>query len=181
MENFIKIARDPCVMTQEIVAIAKEIYLNLAWQHEMYVDDPKALIALCRVTDKAHRPVHPFADCWALINSGKRDSIALGNRMLLENEQHDTVQPHYERIRQDAYSRPYFWLTRFAMRNIHPFHRRFVFDQGVCDVTEFRHRWRWIGRPGGMWDRWARAAHGQRMHLVGLSNAEVVGHNWGDI
>jgi hypothetical protein len=181
LKNLARIARDPCVMTREIVAIARDIYQNLGWQHELFLDSPDDLIACCKIFDAQTPHLHPYADCWALIEHGDRLQVALGNRMLLENEQHNTVQPHYERIRQDAYSRPYFWLTRLVMRNIHPFHRRFLFDQGLRDVTVFRNRWRWIGRPGGMWDRWAGAAQRERDYLVGLSNEAVTGQAWGKI
>ncbi len=179
MKNLVRIAHDPCVMTQEIVAIAKDIYEHLGWQHELFLDDPAALIRICKALDAECSHRHAYADCWSLIAYGTPAEIALGNRMLLENEQHNTVQPHYERIRQDAYSRPYFWCTRFVMRNIHPFHRRFMFDQGLLDVTRFQHRWRWISRPDGMWNRWADVPQAQRDHLVGLNNAEVERHAWG--
>jgi hypothetical protein len=179
MNNLVRIARDPSVFTCEIVAIAKDIYFNLAWQHESYLDNPALLIEVCRELDAKRTHNHAYADCWTNIQSGQPERIALGNRMLLENEQHNTVQPHYEVIRKDPYSARFFWFTRFVLRNIHPYHRRFVFDQGLSDVTEFKHRWRWIARANdGMWDRWVGVPLERRMALVALDNERLIRHQW---
>jgi hypothetical protein len=178
MGNLTKIIKDPCVLSQEIVAIAKDIYENLAWQHELFLDDPDLLISVCEELDLTESATHKFADCWRLIQQNNAESIALGNKMLLENEQHNTVQPHYNRIKLDAYSRRYFWFTRFAMRNIHPYHRWFFLDLPFQDVTIFDKRWHWIGHKNGMWDNWTRLPQIERDRLVGLSNEAVVRHNW---
>jgi hypothetical protein len=178
MGNLTKIIKDPCVLSQEIVAIAKDIYDNLAWQHELFLDDPNLLISVCEQLDKMEPATHKFADCWRLIGKNDVNSIALGNRMLLENEQHNTVQPHYERIKLDNYSRPFFWFTRFAMRNIHPYHPWFFVDLPFRDVTVFENRWQWISQEKGMWQTWAALKRKERDRLVGLTNESVKNHKW---
>jgi hypothetical protein len=158
--------------------LQKTFYDNLAWQHELFLDDPDLLISVCEQLDKRETATHKFADCWRLIQQNDAESIALGNKMLLENEQHNTVQPHYNRIKLDAYSRRYFWFTRFAMRNIHPYHRWFFLDLPFQDVTIFEKRWYWIGHKNGMWNNWTGLSQIERDRLVGLSNEAVVRHNW---
>ena len=98
--------------------------------------------------------------------------------MLLENEQHGTIQPHYETIRKDRYANRYFRWTRFVMRNLHPYHRRFIVDCPFGDVTRFQDRWQWIGHDRSMWASWVGLKQVERDRLVALSNEAVVGHHW---
>jgi hypothetical protein len=178
MGNLTKIIKDPCVLSQEIVLIAKDIYDNLAWQHELFLDDPDLLIYVCQQLDKIEPATHPYTDCWQLICQNDAQAIAMGNKMLLENEQHNTVQPHYNRIKQDRYSRPFFGFTRFVMRNIHPHHRWFLVEFPFKDVTVFEDRWLWIAHKHGMWHHWTNISQIERDRLVGLSNEAVVRHDW---
>lgn len=178
MQNAVKIARDPCVLTQEIVAVAKDIFESLAWQHELFLDDPEQLIEVCNQLSVTHLSLHPYSDCWRLLQSEDSSKIAQGNKMLLENEQKHTIQPHYETIRKDPYANRYFRFTRFVMRNIHPHHRRFIFDVPLGDVTRFEDRWRWISHKKGMWPTWVGLNRKERDRLVALSNEDVVAHHW---
>lgn len=178
MQNAVKIARDPCVLTQEIVAVAKDIFESLAWQHELFLDNPEQLIEVCNQLSVTNLPLHPYSDCWRLLQSEDRSKIAQGNKMLLENEQKHTIQPHYETIRKDPYANRYFRFTRFVMRNIHPHHRRFIFDVPLGDVTRFEDRWRWISHKKGMWTTWVGLNRTERDRLVALSNEDVVAHHW---
>ncbi len=178
MSNAVKIARDPCVLTQEIVAVAKDIFESLAWQHELFLHDPKQLLAVCKTLESKILHSHPYAECWEKLLSEKTEDIRFGNQMLLENEQRHTIQPHYETIRADAYANRYFRFTRFAMRNIHPHHRRFIFDFPLGDVTRFDGRWRWISHPKGMWPTWVGLSRTERDRLVALPNEDVVRHRW---
>lgn len=178
MSNAVKIARDPCVLTQEIVAVAKDIFESLAWQHELFLRDPAQLILVCKNLNNNDLHSHPYADCWQNLLHFNDEKIALGNKMLLENEQRNTIQPHYETIRKDPYANRYFRFTRFVMRNIHPHHRRFIFDFPLGDVTRFEDRWRWISHPKGMWPSWVGLERKERDRLVSLSNEDVVAHNW---
>ncbi len=178
MNNLTKFIKDPCVLTQEIVAIAKDIYDNLAWQHELFLDDPELLLSVCAELDRVEAPPYNYADCWRLIQQNDAAAIAKGNKMLLENEQHHTVQPHYNRIKSDAYSKPFFACTRFVMRNIHPAHRWFFMDLPFRDVTVFENRWHWISHEKGMWKTWINLPESERSRLIGLPNEAIIGHNW---
>lgn len=178
MNNLTKFIADPCVLTQEIVAVAKDIFDNLAWQHELFLEDKQLLLAVCKEVDKTDTSPNKYADCWQLIQQNDTASIAKGNKKLLENEQHNIVQPHYNRIKLDAYSKPFFYCTRFVMRNIHPYHRWFFADLPFRDVTVFENRWRWISHEKGMWESWTRLSENERSRLVGLSNEAVIRHEW---
>ncbi|HAD13343.1 MAG TPA: hypothetical protein DCF33_13010 [Saprospirales bacterium] len=98
--------------------------------------------------------------------------------MLLKNEQECTIQPHYERIREDSYANRFFRFTRFVMRNIHPYHRRFILEFPLGDVTRFEDRWKWITHPAGMWPRWVHLPRQERERLVALLNLQVISHQW---
>jgi hypothetical protein len=178
--NAVKIARDPCVLTQEIVAVARDIFENLAWQHEAFLDDPDLLVSVWQERERrqlnGHR--HSYAASWKLVGSADYATVCTGNEMLFENEQRDTIQPHYETIRRDPYANRYFRFTRLVMRQIHPHHRRFIFDLPWGDVTRFPDRWRWISHPTGMWPAWTGLKQSERDRLVGLSNEAVIGHRW---
>ena len=144
----------------------------------MFLADSDLLIEVCETLDKTECGAHSFADCWRLIAQNDAKSIALGNKMLLENEQRNTVQPHYERIKLDNYSRFFFAFTRFVMRNIHPYHHWFFVDLPFKDVTVFENRWRWITHEKGMWQTWTEITSKEQGRLVGLSNEAIVTHNW---
>ena len=178
MRNAVKIADDPSVLTQEIMGVAKDIFESLAWQHELFLSDPALLLSVCTPVESSDLHRHPYADCWQNIMANEPKKINLGNKMLLENEQLNTIQPHYERIRTDKYSNRYFRFTRFVMRNIHPHHRRFILDCPLGDVTQFHDRWYWISHPKGMWQSWVELEQTERDRLVSLSNDDVVSHNW---
>ncbi len=178
MNNLTRIAKDPCVLTQQIMATAKDIFESLAWQHELFLNDRIALTALCNQLDTTDPAVHTYNSCWKLIEKGGADNIALGNKMLLQNEQQHTIQPHYDIIKKDPYSARYFWFTRFVMRNIHPHHRRFILMQPFGDVTSIKYRWKWIDGPAGMWQTWCNLPQAERDRLVALDNHAVTHHKW---
>ena len=176
MRNIVKLAKDPCALTVHITGVARAIFEHMAWQHEVYLDDPSLLIETCTALNATVE--YPYADCWKMILTGNGTAIAEGNRMLLRNEQLNTIQPYYELIRNDAYSARYFWLTRFVMRQIHPHHRRFIFYHPFGDVTRFPDRWKWIEGERGMWATWIACGRKERDRLVALPNEEVVAHRW---
>jgi hypothetical protein len=176
MRRLCKLTKDPCAITQHIVHIAKDIFDELAWQHEMYLQDPLALIKYLHTIacTKTYKP----AVIWHQVFTGNNSQIAIANMQQLHNEQLSTVQHHYEQIRQDAYSKKYLLLTRFVMRNIHPYHIRFIWAVPFKDVTQFKYRWQWIAAPKGMWATWVAISQAERTRLVSLNNEAVIAHKW---
>lgn len=175
MDNLVRIAKDPCVLTQQIVDVAKAIFESLAWQHELLLTNPDLLLQVCEKIDAAETAAYPYASCWRTILKGESSK---GNKMLLHNEQLNTIQTHYDVIKQDRYSARYFTFTRFVMRNIHPHHRRFIFCYPFGDVTKFHWRWKWIEGEKGMWQTWASLPLEERNRLVALDNEAVIQHKW---
>jgi len=178
MKNICRIAKDPCVLTQNIVAVAKSIFERMAWQHELFISDRPALMHACTQLDAYAPAVHSYKTCWETILQNTPEAISKGNKMLLENEQHNTIQPYYDLIKQDSYSARYFRLTRFVMRQIHPYHRRFILRHPLGDVTLFKDRWKWIEGEKGMWQTWCSIDLQERIRLVSLSNEQVIRHDW---
>ncbi len=178
MDNLVTIAKDPCALTQHIVGVAKAIFDHMAWQHECYLHDKELLTTLCKQNNNSENTAYPFAQCWKIISEDEEGKASLGNKMLLRNEQQNTIQPYYELIRKDPYSARYFWFTRFVMRSIHPHHRRFIFQIPFGDVTQFKYRWQWIDGPTGMWQTWIDCGTKERNRLVALSNEDLIHHRW---
>lgn len=176
MQNLVRIAKDPCALTQGIVATAKDIFDNMGWQHELFMNDRPLLMQLCQQLDAEHPAANPYAQCWQLAATGNPADMAQGNQLLLQNEQQTTIQPHYDTIKKDPYSARYFWFTRLVMRNIHPYHRRFIFCLPLGDVTRFSDRWHWITRS--MWPRWCALSQAERSRLVALPMEGLIGHRW---
>jgi len=177
MTNLIKIAKDPCVMSIGIVQIAKDIFEKMAWQHELFLGNYPLLIAVLKNMDFQPRPSFSFAEIWQDIKNGKPYQVANANLSLLFNEQNYTIQHHYEIIRADNYSRKYLFLTRFTMRQIHPYHHRFIADVPLKDVTLMRYRWQWISHKNGMWNTWVNLPEAERTRLIQLNNQEIRSHN----
>jgi hypothetical protein len=178
MNNFVKIAKDPCAMTINIVQIAKEIFEKMAWQHELYLADYDLLINTVTTWEADEKPSFSYAAIWQAIKNGNALDVAVANKELLFNEQNNTVQAHYEVIRADAYSSKYLWLTRFTMRKIHPYHNRFIVDVPIKDVTKMKYRWYWINKKNGMWDTWVAVSNAERIRLVALPNEQIINHAW---
>lgn len=178
MENICKIAKDPCALTQNIVAVAKQIFERMAWQHELFLKNIPQLLYACEQLDQFAPANSPYKKCWETMLENTVTAICKGNKMVLENEQHHTIQPYYDLIKQDSYSAKYFWFTRFVMRKIHPNHKRFILSQPFGNVTTFADRWKWIEGEKGMWQTWCNTALAEKIRLVGLSNEDVKKHNW---
>ncbi len=178
MSNLIKISKDPSVLTQRIVLAAKDIFENLAWQHEYFLDKPAEFLAYIKELDKINTHKNAYYKAWQLIFTNKKENIAKGNEMLLENEQLNTIQHHYDEIKKDSYAKKYFWFTRFVMRCIHPYHNRFILDFPFEDVTNFKARWKWITHKKGMWISWVATPSHEKIRLISLCNEAIIKHKW---
>jgi hypothetical protein len=178
MRNLIKIAKDPCELTVQIMHMAKDIFDDIAWQHELFLDNPAQLLEVCKWLDANKPAKNSFLQIWNMMLSEDAALVSKANQMLLENEQFNTIQHRYEIIRKDAYSKKYLWFTRFVMRNIHPYHIRFFFDLPFKDVTVFQHRWQWISHEKGMWNTWSGLQEKERSRLVALDDEKVIAHRW---
>jgi hypothetical protein len=172
---------DPSFLTNMMVLIGKQIFLDLAWQHELFLDDSKKAANMAREHDKRFPAKESYADAWEKIASTNFNDIVEGNKMLLANEQFTIIQPLYESLKKNFHSKGAFDYTSIFTQNVHPYHRAFlrVLPQG--DVTNAKDRWAWIIESGGMMDKWGVMAVTERTRLVNLSMDDLLAQRWGQI
>jgi hypothetical protein len=166
------------VLTCQIVEIAITIFEKLAWQHELYLADKETLLLAAKMLDESESPSFSYFQIWQKIMDGDAQDVQKANMDLLYNEQNNTIQLHYDIIRKDRYSAKFLWFTRWTMRNIHPYHNRFIVDVPFKDVTIFKHRWHWISHPKGMWQTWIALSDAERKRLISLPTNDIIIHNW---
>jgi hypothetical protein len=174
---------DPSFLTDTLVLIGKAIFLDLAWQHELFLVDPQKTIDMAREHDKKFPAKTQYEVAWKKISSGTANEIIEGNRMLLENEQFTIIQPLYDAIKQSSDSF-YFSKTNAFTPNIHPYHLPFIesFPSGQNrDVTIANDRWEWITKQDGMWDKWVRIPVKERTRLVNLPMNQLLRKEWGPV
>jgi hypothetical protein len=167
------IAGGETVFSQTMVLVGRQIFEDLAWQHEAVLDDEGNALALAAAHDGRARARHSYRDAWINILSGDAGRIATGNRMLLENEQFSIIQPYYDalgRTSEAGWLGPMRSLSAFT-NSIHPYHRDFLLSQPSGDIALFKHRWAWITETGGMWEKWGETRATTAQPIV-MSQAE---------
>ena len=169
---------DPGFLTTTMVQIGKEIFLDLAWQHEAFLADPANAMQLVREHDIRHAAKVSYAAAWEKIVSGIAEAVAEGNKMLLENEQFSIIQPYYNQLRRNIDSAWFARHIRAFTGNIHPYHRDFLTAFPLGDVTLYADRWQWITETDGMWEKWIIMPPEERERLVSLSMDELIQHRW---
>jgi len=171
---------DPSFVTSMMVLIGKQIFLDLAWQHELMSSKPDDAPPILTAHDQRFPSNSSYADAWSSIISGPADAVARGSQMLLANEQFTIIQPLYEAIRSDPRSKSEFSSTRAFTSNVHPYHRDFEESMpGGTDVTLADDRWTWITQPNGMWERWVAIPTDERARLVNLPFDDIIAQRWG--
>jgi hypothetical protein len=177
---------DPSFLSNMMVLIGKAIFLDLAWQHELFLDDPQKTIEMAREHDTRFPARVKYEIAWKKISSNTISEVAEGNRMLLENEQFTIIQPFYDRIKQDSeLFMPFlFSKTSAFTMNIHPYHLPFVDSFPTtrnADVTVATDRWEWVTKQDGMWDKWIKIPVDERARLVNLSMDDLMRKQWGSV
>jgi hypothetical protein len=169
-----------------MVLIGKQIFGDLAWQHEAFLDDPIKSIALAREHDTRYPGQAKYEDAWTMIASTAPNSIADGNKKLLQNEQFTIIQPLYDAIRNEPMAAAEFSHVSAFTANVHPYHRDFFTSMPTAsDVASANDRWSWITQPDGMWDKWVRIPAVERARLVnlpmeaGVGMDQLIKQHWG--
>ena len=185
LDTLVLVHSDPSPTTQRMVTIGKNIFLDLAWQHEAYLDlKPKGRIDRFFDLISFHNEnpaVESYYEAWQNIDSNDFNSIVKGNRMLLKNEQYSIIQPQYELLMMDGDLS--FWENPSPFTgNIHPYHRDFLCDTDG-DILNFNKRWAWISDESGlrMFEKWAKIPDYERTRLVSLSMHDLIFRNWAPI
>jgi hypothetical protein len=142
--------------TQTMVRVGKEIFHDLAWQHEAILDDETNALKLAAEHDAASPARRSYRQAWEHILSGDEARVATGNKMLLENEQFTIIQPSYNQVAgstEGGFGGPMRSLKAFT-NSIHPYHRDFLLSLPTGDIVKAADRWSWITETGGMWEKW---------------------------
>lgn len=179
---------DPAFIEQSImVRIGRDIFFDLAWLHEAFLDHPSEAIKLGHLHDRFNEyttytaglpafapgfPTRSYGAAWNKITTGL---IAEGNRDLLENEQKSIIPPHYEVLRTFVFS----GLPTPFTNNIHPYHRAFIREVPSGDILNTEDRWRWITFPDGMYQRWDDIGVDERVRLTSLPMDDLTAGRFG--
>jgi hypothetical protein len=139
-----------------MVRIGKEIFHDMAWQHEAVLDDPGNALKLVAERDAVKPSRRKYFEAWTHILSGDPTRIATGNKLLLENEQFSIIQPLYDEVvaKGGGLGNPMRSLKSFT-NSIHPYHRDFLLSLPSGDIVNAANRWSWITETGGMYEKWA--------------------------
>jgi hypothetical protein len=123
-----------------LLKMQKEIFLDLAWQHQAYVEG-----GLAALEDAYARGEDVPIEAWRDIASGNRARVEFGNKTLLRREQETILPPYYKMIDDlpDMGVIPYVTSQFFTGSPI-PGGRRFSDVVPGGDVTQFKDRWLWI-------------------------------------
>ena len=178
------------VTERVLIAIGRDIFFDLAWQHEAFLDGAD-IVALAGLHDQfatyaqyaadgtvtfAHAtPAVSYSDAWRKITSGDAGAIAEGNRDLLHNEQATVVQPQYDFLLRAGEA----GLASAFTNEIHPYHRAFLIDLPTSDIRQFGPRWQWINLPHGMFENWRAAGVDERARLVQLPFDQILRGDFG--
>jgi Putative peptidoglycan binding domain len=179
---------DPGVIDQAtMVRIGRDIFFDLAWLHEAYLDHPSEAMKLGHLHDRFNEytsyasgvptflpgfPTRSYGAAWSKITTGQ---VAAGNLDLLENEQKSIIPPHYDFLRTFVGS----GLPTPFTNNIHPYHRAFIVEVPTGDILNTADRWRWITRTDGMYQRWDDIGAAERTRLVNLSMDDLANGRFG--
>lgn len=167
--------------TQKMVQIGKDIFTDLAWQHEAWLENPDHCIELAARYDTEHAGEgrRSYADAWRKIRSG--GDVAGGNLDFLWNEQWIIIQPRYDEIRAVDNGLFGFQRARAFANNIHPYHRPFIERLPSGDITLAPDRWSWISETDGMWQKWVAIPGTERVRLSQLSLDDDISGRWGPV
>ena len=179
------------VPTSVMIAAGRDIFFDLAWQHEAFLDGAD-IVELAGLHDQfqtypsynadgtegfaAVAPAMSYADAWRDITSGDPARIAQGNQALLRNEQQSIVQPHYDHLMSLGEA----GLASAFTNNIHPYHRGFLIDVPQGNVLQFDSRWGWITLTSGMFENWGNAGDDERSRLIELPFDQILRGDFGD-
>jgi hypothetical protein len=178
------------VTERVMIAIGRDIFFDLAWQHEAFLDGAD-IVALAGLHDQfatyaqyaddgtvsfVHaEPATSYSDAWSKITSGDAGAIAEGNRDLLHDEQATVVQPQYDFLLQGGQA----GLATAFTNEIHPYHRAFLVDIPDGDIRQFDPRWQWINLANGMFENWGAAGVDERARLLQLPFDQILRGDFG--
>ncbi len=167
-----------------LMETARNIFLDLAWLHEAYLDSPDTAATLAQERDGVDpKPAASYAKAFQDIASGDADRITAGNLALLRNEQACLVQPGMVTL-ANGDTDALLGHARAFTANVHPYHRDFLTVCPNGSVASLNDRWAWIMETDGMWAKWVvmpSVAPDERNRLVALGMADLMAARFGDL
>jgi hypothetical protein len=138
----------------DLLTMQKDIFLDLAWQHEAYIGD-----GVAGGIDEMRRlnalPGKPLADdalqAWEFIDGGIRlghpNTVWQGNELLLKREQQVVLNPGYKALNKKMFIPTLMSLIAenpFRVSGGAPFNNGVVDALAYQNLTNFEQRWSWI-------------------------------------
>lgn len=178
---------DPTDVTIAMVTIGKNIFMDLAWQHEAYLDliiaksDTDTFFSVLDYYDQNFPAKNKYKDAWNNINSG---DLINGNLALLENEQASIIQPIYDGLMSQS-NNALFKDPNPFINQIHPYHLDFLISKPTGNVLNFDDRWDWIlngkGQGDGMWQNWIAIPVEERTRLTDIDMDKLIKADWAPV
>jgi hypothetical protein len=123
------------------VEMQKNIFMDLAWQHQAYVEG--GMGAITAAYNRGDMSAANY-EAWQKISSPDKNAQWEGNKTLLMREQSEVLPPGYERINDlmggGTIAENISENTKSPIPGGAPFQK--LYPDG--DVTKFEDRWRWI-------------------------------------
>lgn len=187
LDNNVLFDADPSDVTIAMVTIGKNIFMDLAWQHEAYLDlvisksDINTFLSVLDNYDQNLPAKNKYKDAWSNIDSG---NLINGNLALLENEQASIIQPIYDSLTSQS-NNALFQNPSAFVNQIHPYHLDFLISKPIGAILNFEDRWDWIingkGQGDGMWQKWNSIPATERTRLVNLEMDKLIRHDWAPV
>jgi hypothetical protein len=168
---------------EHLMVMGKNIFGDLAWQHEAYHE--LGLSEIKRFADLNQLGVG-YYEAWKKIDSGDPQKIWEGNCKLLWYEQHDIIARGYAKLQKMVFvptamsalaQSPHPWGEPFyayydAPPGIPPLLKSpSLVPVLTRDVTRFNDRWGWL--ENNIWLTWKAHSEAQRTSLINRSLADL--------
>ena len=157
-----------------LMEMGRDIFNDLAWQHEAY--HAMGLAEIRRFVTLGVLPPG-YASAWERINSENTDEVWAGNARLLQFEQQDILKKGYQSLQAMPLvptgmsvmaDSPHPWGKSFYEyygKDI-PWTDRYLPPVFVREVTRFTTRWEWLDKD--IWPSWKRRTETERTRLINL-------------
>lgn len=187
LDNDVSFDADPTDVTIGMVTIGKKIFMDLAWQHEAYLDlvisksDTNTFFSVLNYYDQNFPAKNSYKEAWSSIISG---DLVNGNASLLENEQAFIIQPIYDGLMYES-NNALFKDPNPFINQIHPYHLDFLTSKPSGNILNFDDRWDWIlhgkGQGDGMWEKWIAIPATERVRLVNIDMNKLIRADWAPV
>ena len=187
LDNDVSFDVDPSDVTIAMVNVGKNIFMDLAWQHEAYLDlvvanaNTDTFLSALDYYDQNFPAKNKYKDAWNTIISG--DTVS-GNVALLENEQASIVQPAYDGLLNES-NNALFQNPSPFINQIHPYHLGFLISKPTGSILNFNDRWDWIlngkGQGDGMWQKWIAIPATERTRLTNIDMDRLMKADWAPV